>query len=388
MFNFTFNIPTIIYFGKGQIKALGQELGKRAKKILIVIGRESVKKYGIFDDVVREVKKAEVSFVELSGVKPNPRLKSVYEGIEICRKEKVGFILAVGGGSVIDASKAIAAGVRYEGDVWDFFTKGVACTDALPVGTVLTLAATGSEMNRHAVITKEDTRRKLAFSSNSVKPVFSILDPEYTYSVNKYHTAAGVADIMSHVFEEYFSQPPSAAVQDRIAEALLKVCIHYGPVVCKKPRGYEARANILWAGSLALNGLLGEGKCGDWASHAIEHEVSAVYDISHGAGLAIIVPNWMKSVLNKGTLNKFVEYGVNVWGIEKKKRETEIARAAIDKTRDFFSSLGLPSRLSEVGITGEHFGDMAKNTIESLGEIGTFKKLSGKDIVEILNMSL
>lgn len=388
MLNFTYHVPTKIYFGKGQVSALEGELKHRAKKILIVTGQGSVKKYGIFEDVTTELKKAGISFVELSGIKPNPRLKSVYEGIDICRKEKVDFVLAVGGGSVIDASKAIAAGAKYDGDVWDFFVKDIPCTDALPLATVLTLAATGSEMDTYAVITKEDTRRKLAFGSPAVRPVFSVLDPEYTYSVNKYHTAAGVADIMAHVFEAYFSPTLFTEVQDRIAEALLKICICYGPVVCEKPRDYNARANILWAGSLALNDVLEAGKCGDWASHAIEHEVSAVYDISHGVGLAIIVPNWMKFVLDKNTLKKFVNYGINVWNVKKSEGDMRIANMAIDKTRDFFSSLGLPSRLKEVKISGERFGDMARNAVKSHSQVGFFKKLSEKDIVKILEMSL
>lgn len=390
MDNFTYHIPTKIYFGKGQVKALKEELLNRAvKKVLIVTGRGSVKKNGIFDDVTREVKKAKVSFVELTGVKPNPRLKSVYEGIKICKSERVDFILAVGGGSVIDASKAIAGGVKYKGDVWDFFTKGVPCLEAVPLGTVLTLAATGSEMNAYAVITREDAERKLAFGSSAVRPVFSILDPEYTYTVNRYHTAAGVADIMVHVFEEYFCAPASAVVQDRMAEALLKTCIRYGPVVCREAHNYEARANILWAGSLALNDLLGSGKAGgDWACHAIEHEISAIYDISHGVGLAIIVPNWMRLALNGDTLDKFAEYGVGVWGIDKNKDKKEIAEGAIRETRNFFTSLGLPSKLSEVSVPAERFGEMAKGALGPQAQIGAFKKLSGKDIVEILKMSL
>ena len=388
MLNFIYDIPTRIHFGKGQIKALSGELEARAKKVLVVTGQGSVKRNGIFDDVRKEIKKAGVSFVELTGIKPNPRLKSVYEGIEICKAEGVDFILAVGGGSVIDASKAIAAGVKYKNDVWDFFTKGVVCTEAVPLGAVLTLAATGSEMNSYGVITKEDTERKLAFGSPAVKPVFSILDPEYTFTVNKYHTAAGIVDIMVHIFEEYFSEPPAAAVQDRIAEALLKVCIKYGPIAYKKPRDYEARANILWAGTLALNGLLGNGKSGDWASHGIEHEISAIYDITHGVGLAIIVPNWMKAVLGKNTLDKFVEFGINVWGVDKTKGKEKIANAAIKKTRDFFTSLEMPSRLSAVSVPPDRFRDMAKGAIESYGRVGSFKKLSEEDIVKILTFSL
>ena len=387
MLNFTHNIPTIVYFGKGQVKALEAELVKRAGKILIVTGGGSVKRNGIFDAVIKVVKKSKVPYVELSGIVPNPRLRSVYEGIEICRKKGVDFVLAVGGGSVIDASKAIAAGVRYKGDVWDFFSKGIKPKSALPVGCVLTLAATGSEMNGNTVITKEDTKRKLAFGSPVIRPVFSILDPEYTYTVNKYHTAAGVVDIMIHVFEQYFSHTTGANVQDRIAEALLKVCIKYGPLVCENPRDYSARANILWAGSLALSDLAGEGKEEDWASHAIEHEVSAIYDLSHGAGLSIVVPSWMRHVLSEKTVDKFVEYGVNVWGAEKNRDKMDIAGDAINKTREFFNSLGMPASLSEINIPDDHFETMAKSAIRDWGHVGHFKKLSEKDIVEILKAS-
>ncbi len=388
MLNFKHHIPTMVYFGKGQISALSYELKKRAKKILIVTGKESIKKYRIFNDTIEQVNKAGIPYIELSGIMPNPRLDSVYKGINICRKENIDFILAAGGGSVIDAAKAIAMGTKYSGDVWDFFTKDISCKAALPVGVVLTLAATGSEMNGNTVITKQDSQRKLAYGNELLRPAFSILDPEYTFTVNKYHTACGVADIMAHVFEQYFSNTKEADVQDRLAEALLKVCIKYGPIACKKPDNYDARANILWAGSLALNDLTGEGKQQDWASHAIEHELSAIYDISHGAGLAIIVPNWMKNVLSVKTLWRFAEYGINVWGLKKNKDKLKIANEAIEKTREFFVSLGLPSRLSQVEISGEKFKDMAKNAIVSWGRVGSFKELTEKDIVRILEASL
>jgi len=388
MLNFTYHIPTIIYFGKGQVCALEEELRPRAKKVLIVTGQASAKKYNIFEDVIKQVKKAGIDYVELSGIEPNPRLKSVYKGIEICRKESVDFILPVGGGSVVDAAKTIAAGVRYDGDVWDFFVTNAEPEDVLPVGVVLTLAATGSEMNGNAVITRQDTQRKLALYTPLLRPVFSILDPEYTYTVDRYNTAAGVVDIMVHVFEQYFSRTPAADVQDRIAEALLKVCIRYGPVVYKSPENYDARANILWAGSLALNDLIGDGKEGDWASHRIEHELSAVYDISHGAGLSILTPSWMRYVLGPETVKKFVDYGVNVWGIDSGKPDMEIADEAIDKTLEFSKSLGLPTRLGDVGITDEHFESMAQRAIETYGSLGSFRELGKKDIVEIFRMSL
>ncbi len=388
MLNFTHSVPTTVYFGRGQVKAIEGELRKRAKKILIVTGGGSVKRNGVFRDVIKSVKKSKTPFTELSGIKPNPRLKSVYEGIKICKREKADFILAVGGGSVIDASKAIACGVKYRADVWDFFTKVTKPVEALPVGVVLTLAATGSEMNGNTVITREDTKRKLAFGSPVIKPVFSVLDPEYTYTVDKYNTAAGVVDIMTHIFEQYFSRTKAAEVQDRIAEGLLKVCVKYGSAVCENPRDYNARANILWAGSIALNGLIGKGKEEDWASHAIEHELSAIYDISHGAGLSIVVPNWMRHVLSAGTVKKFFDYGVNVWGVEKNRSDMKIAADAINKTRLFFNSLGMPSNLRDAGIGKENFKKMADSAVRDWPQVGHFKKLSAKNIIKILQASV
>ncbi|MFH1645840.1 MAG: iron-containing alcohol dehydrogenase [Candidatus Omnitrophota bacterium] len=386
MLNFKYHIPTIIYFGKGEIEKLSSELSSRAKNILIVTGQGSIKKYGILDDVLNEVKKARVKSFELSGIKPNPRLASVYEGIKICQENNIDLVLAVGGGSVIDASKAIAAGVKYNGDVWDLFLGKGQIGDALPVASVLTLAATGSEMNGNSVVTREDRKQKLVISHPKLRPVFSILDPEYTYSVNEFHTAAGIADIMTHIFEQYFSHTKSAFVQDRVAESLLRVCIKYGPIVCKEPENYEARANILWASSLALNGLLGYGKLCDWACHGIEHELSARYDISHGAGLAVIVPNWMEYILSENTVEKFFEYGVGVWGIESKKDKRWVALEAIKTTRKFFSFLDLPTRLRDFDVKLDSAADVAKGVFSSWGEAGSFKKLSIDDVEKILEM--
>jgi len=243
-------------------------------------------------------------------------------------------------------------------------------------------------MNGNTVITKEETKRKLAAGSPLLRPVFSILDPEYTYTVDKYNTSAGVVDIMAHVFEQYFSHTKDSDVQDRIAEGLLKVCIKYGPLVYENPKDYSARANIMWAGSLALNDLIGIGKEEDWASHAIEHELSAVYDISHGVGLAVITPNWMKNVLSKEREEKLAEYGINVWGIDKNKSKLNIAEESIKKTKDFFSSIGMPTTLGEINIKDKDFDKMAKNALKDGGPICSFKKLSEKDIIDILKTSL
>ncbi|MFQ5952422.1 MAG: iron-containing alcohol dehydrogenase [Candidatus Omnitrophota bacterium] len=388
MLNFTFHVPTTIYFGKGQVVALEEELKARAKKVLIVTGRGSVKKHGIFDQVIAQVKRAGADYVELTGIQPNPRLKSIHKGIELCRKEEVDFILAAGGGSTIDAAKAIAVGVKYKGDVWDFFEKKATPSDALPVGTVLTLSATGSEMNPNAVITNEKTKHKTAISTPLVRPVFSVLDPEYTFTVNKYHTAAGVADIMAHIFENYLTPVPGSDVQDRMAEALLKICIHYGPVVCEHPEDYNARANIMWASSLALNGTIGRGKISDWACHAIEHEVSAYYDISHGAGLAVLLPNWMRVILKQDRQQRFLEYGINVWGVSRTEEKSDITFEAMDRTREFFDSLGLPSKLDEFKVIDEYFENMADRIIETRPSMEHFRQLSREDIIKILDMSL
>lgn len=388
MLNFEYHNPTIIYFGKGQVAVLEEELAKRAKKVLIVTGQGSVKKNGIFDQVLEQIKRAGVSFIELSGIEANPRLKSVYTGIELARKENVDFILAVGGGSVIDAAKTIAVGVEYEGDVWDFFENDIKPTSALPLGTVLTLAATGSEMNPNAVITRLDTKRKLALSTPFMRPVFSILDPEYTFTVNKYHTAAGIADVMAHVFEYYLSPIPHTELQDTLSEALLKTCVQSGPITCEKPHDYNARSNIMWASTLALNGLIGRGKISDWVCHAIEHEVSAISDISHGAGLAVLLPGFMKVVYQKYGVKKFCKYGTNVWGIGKNKNDTVVAEESIEKTKEFFTSLGLPSKLSELDISSEHFETITDNVIKRRPELEHFKQLSQEEIQRVLELSI
>jgi len=388
MDNFKYHVPTAVYFGKGQVKALPQEIRGRFKKILIVTGAGSAKRNGIFNKVVAETKKAGVEYLELSGIKPNPRLKSVHDGVDICKKEGIDLVLGVGGGSVIDCSKAIAVGAKYNGDCWDFFTKKTVPKDALAVGCVLTLAATGTETNGNAVITHQAVKRKLALYSPLLKPVFAILDPEYTYTVDKFNTAAGVVDIMAHVFEQHFSHTQACDVQDLMAEAILKVCIKYGPMTLQEPNNYDARANIMWAGTLALNDLIGIGKETDWASHGIEHEISAIYDISHGAGLSVIVPNWMRHVLNDRTAAKLADYGRNVWSIVPRNDLADIANLAIDKTREFFTSLGMPATLREAGIAEkDKFKQMAKDVIEHYKTVGSFKQLSEADIIEILNAS-
>ncbi|MBD3380063.1 MAG: iron-containing alcohol dehydrogenase [Candidatus Omnitrophica bacterium] len=385
MQNFIFFNPTCVYFGKGQVCNLSGELKKRAKRVLVVTGGGSVKKNGILDEVLEQVDKAGVEYTDLSGIKPNPRLESVYEGIDICRSEKIDFLLPVGGGSVIDAAKAIAAGVPYEGDVWDFFEGGECPAEALPLGTVLTLAATGTEMNPNTVISREGSKRKVPLISPCLQPVFSILDPVYTFSVNRYHTAAGIADIMAHIFESYLTPfEMDAAAQDAIAEGLLRVCIEYGPVCVESPRDYGARANIMWTSTLALNGLLGKGKIADWTLHMIEHEISAVYDISHGAGLAILLPAFMSRMAEKYGPEKIARYGRNVWGISPEDPPEEAAKEAIELTRAFLISIGLPSSLGGIGIDNPDTDAMAQNTVKVRASLEGLDQFSETEIKRLL----
>jgi alcohol dehydrogenase YqhD (iron-dependent ADH family) len=385
MKNFNFIAPTKILFGKNKVTELAGEL-KGYKNILFAYGSGSIKKNGLYDNVVDQLKKAGVSFRELSGIQPNPRLNSVIEGVEICRKNNVDFILAVGGGSVIDCCKAIAAGVPYDGDPWDFTIRKAEVKAPLPLGTILTLAATGTEMNGNAVISRDDTKEKRALSSDSLRPKFSILDPVYTFTVNRWQTAAGTVDIMSHIFEQYFTPDRGTFVQDAIAEAILRTCIEYGPRALEKPDDYEARANLMWSSSLALNGLTVTGKMsGDWATHQIEHELSAVNDLTHGAGLAILFPVWMEYVLDERRAFKFAQMARNVFGITDGD-DMAAAKKGIEAVREFFASLEMPSTLREVGITSGHFEHMAKQAT-IFGPIGFFKRLGTGQVKEILDLA-
>ncbi|MCB2289347.1 iron-containing alcohol dehydrogenase [Clostridium sp. CS001] len=387
MNNFNYSIPTKIFFGKNKINILGEEIKKYGSRVLLVYGGGSIKKSGIYDKIAEIFKANDISFWELSGVEPNPRITSVKKGIQLCRENKIDIILAVGGGSSIDCAKVVAAGYYYEGDAWDIVIDPRKIENALPLATILTLAATGSEMNSGAVITNIDTNEKLGTGNPAMAPKFSILDPTYTYTLPTKQTAAGTADIISHIFEVYFSSTNEAYLQNRMAEAMLKTCIKYGEIAIKEPENYEARSNLMWTSSLAINGLLSYGKVTEWSTHGMEHELSAYYDITHGVGLAILTPHWMKYILNEETLEKFVEYGVNVWGIDAKKDKYEIANEAIDKTREYFNSLGIPSSLKEVGINEERLEEMAKQATRR-GKLGNFRALDSEDVLNIFKASL
>lgn len=387
MLNFDYSIPTEIFFGKDEISKLAVNIKKYGSRVLLVYGGGSIKKSGLYGKITNIFKENEISFFELSGVEPNPRITSVKKGIEICRENKIEIILAVGGGSVIDCSKVIAAGYYYDGDAWDIVLDPRKITKVLPIASILTLAATGSEMDAGAVITNLETSQKLATGNKDMAPKFSILDPTYTFSVPANQTAAGTADIMSHIFEVYFSNTKEAFLQNRMAEALLKTCINYGEKAIADPENYEARSNLMWTSSLAINGLLSYGKTTEWSVHGMEHELSAFYDITHGVGLAILTPHWMEYALNENTVNKFVEYGVNVWGIDPSGDKYDIAHKAIKMTRDHFISLGIPSRLRAVGIGEEKLEQMAKQATMR-GELGSFKPLDAMDVLNIYKAAL
>ncbi len=387
MENFNYSIPTKIFFGKGQIKELGSNVKKYGSKVLIVYGGGSIKRNGIYDKIVSILKDSGIDFCELSGVEPNPRITTVEKGIKLCKDNGIDFILAVGGGSSIDCAKVIAAGYYHEGNPWDIVINPGKIKKVLPIASILTLAATGSEMDVFAVISNLETNEKIGTAHPDMAPKFSILDPEYTFSVPANQTAAGTADIMSHTFESYFTNTKETFLQNRMAEAILKTCIEYGIKAVEDPENYEARANLMWASSLAINGLIAYGKPRNWAAHPMEHELSAIYDITHGVGLAILTPYWMKYVLDESTVNNFVEYGVNVWGIDKNEDKLTIANKAIEKTKEYFVSLGLPTTLKEVGIGEDRLEEMAKKAV-SKGEIGVIKPLDEKDVLNIFKAAL
>ena len=384
MNNFTYSIPTKIHFGKGQISHL-DELVESGKKVLLVYGGGSIKRAGIYDTAMSILKETGLQVFELSGVEPNPKIESVRKGVDICKKEDIDMVLAIGGGSVIDCAKVVAAGACYDKDPWDLVIAPYRIKKALPIYSVLTLAATGSEMDKFAVISDMSKNEKWGTASEYLKPKMSILDPEYTFSVSKKQTAAGTADMISHTFENYFTNVEHADVQARFAEGLLKTFFHYGPIALEHPDNYDARANLMWAASMAINGLIENGAEVAWCVHPMEHELSAFYDITHGEGLAILTPHWMDFALNEKTAKKFAEYGRNVWEILID-NDMEAAKSAIAATRNFFQKMGLPQTLTEVGIDRKYFDIMAEKAAN--GCKGSFVPLSKEDIISIFEAAL
>lgn len=386
MNNFIFHNPTRLIFGRGQLAQLRTELAPYGKRVLLVYGGGSIKRIGLYDDVMAILREIGAEVHELPGVEPNPRLSTVRKGVEICRRAQIDIILAVGGGSVIDSAKAIAVGAKYEGDVWEVFTGKGQPAGALPVGTVLTLAATGSEMNTGSVITNWETREKIG-QLLGYYPVFSILDPVYTFTVPRNQTIYGVVDMMSHALEQYFHAAANTPLQDRGIEGLLRTVMEAGPKAVANPEDYEARETLLYCGTMALNQILSMGTGGDWATHGIEHAVSAVYDIPHGGGLAILQPSWMKYCLDTNP-RRFAQLAVRVFDVDPAGRsDREVGLEGIERLRQFWTSIGAPSRLADYAIGDEQIPAMAAKATAS-GDIGVFRSLTREDVAAILRLSL
>ncbi|MBB5172854.1 hypothetical protein HNQ41_000998 [Texcoconibacillus texcoconensis] len=388
MDRFTFHNPTELIFGEGQVQEqLVEQLKPLGSKILLVYGGGSVKRNGLYDEVTSLLNGAGFTIHELSGVEPNPRLSTVHKGVDICKNEDIDALLAVGGGSVIDCTKAIAAGAEYEGDAWDIVTKKHLPETALPFGTILTLAATGSEMNSGSVITNWETQEKYGWGSPHTFPTFSILDPRNTLTVPEDQTVYGIVDMMSHVFEQYFHAQTNSPLQERMCEAVLHTVIETAPKLVSDLENLEHRETILYSGTIALNGMLQMGVRGDWASHNIEHAVSAVYDIPHAGGLAIIFPHWMRHNIEEGE-RKLKQLAVRVWGVDPEgKTDREVAEEGIRALETFWGDLGAPSRLADYDIDDSKI-DVMTDKAMARGEYGNFRKLGRDDTLAILKAAL
>ncbi len=382
MQNFVYDIPTIVYFGKGQIEKLGGLAAGIGKRALIVYGGGSIKKNGLFDTAKELLEKEGVECFEFGGVEPNPRIESVRSGVEYCREHDIDVLIPIGGGSVIDCAKVIAAGVKYPGDAWELVEDTKKIMDALPVITVLTIAATGTEMDFYAVITNQELNAKVSIDSRWLFPKYSIMDPTYTESVSAYQTASGAADIMSHIFEVYFQKCGDTYIQDRIMEGLMRTVVKYGKIAVDEPDDYDARANLMWASSWAINGMIACGKSGAWVCHPIEHQLSAFYNVTHGMGLAVIIPYWMEKILNDSIVDVFVSYGVNVFNIDKTLPKYDIAREAISETRKWYASMNIPKTLRELGINDkDNFDIMAEQAAKGLEK--AYCPLTKEDVLDI-----
>lgn len=389
MDNFIFRNPTRIYFGKGMELKVGEAVSVYSKKILLHYGGGSIKKSGLYDRVCSSLQEAGIEWVELAGVKPNPRLSLVYEGIKICRENDIDFVLAVGGGSVIDSAKAIAAGVPYEGDVWDLYEGKSQIVEAIGIGTILTIPAAGSESSSGTVITKEEGQLKKPYGNELLYPDFSILNPELAMTLPPFQRACGVADMMAHLFERYFTNSHPVELTDRLIEGALKTIIHNGPRVMKEDASYDSWAEIMWSGTVAHNGSLNTGRLGDWGSHQIEHELSGIYDVAHGAGLAAVFPSWMRYVM-KQDIKRFVQIAVRVWNVDTNfYSDEETAEAGIVAVEKFWQSLGLATTLQGLDIPADRLEEMAgKCAGETDRAQGQFVKLYKKDVLAILQKAL
>lgn len=389
MNNFVFYSPTEFVFGKAtemQVGALARKHG--ARKVMIVYGGGSVVRSGLLDRVKQSLQEAGIEYCLMGGVQPNPVDTKVYEGIEFCRREQADMLLPVGGGSVIDTAKAIAAGVLYEGDFWDFYIGKAKVTKALKVAVVLTIPAAGSEGSGNTVITKLDGLQKLSLRVPEVlRPVFSIMNPELTYTLPPFQTACGVADMMAHIMERYFTNTQEVEIGDRLCEGTLMAIINEAPKVMRNPEDYGARANLMWAGMIAHNGTCGVGCEEDWASHFLEHEISAIYGVTHGAGLSVIFPAWMTWMVEHN-VGKIAQYAVRVWGVPESEDKKTVALEGIGKLKAFFSSLGLPVTFKELGVENPDIDRLADSLHRNKGElVGNYVKLTKQDSKEIYRLA-
>ncbi len=388
MNNFNFYSPTSFVFGKGRETEAGKYVKRfGGTKVLIHFGGGSVLKSGLLDRVKTSLANENITFTQLGGVMPNPRSGLVYEGIELCKREQIDFILAVGGGSVIDSAKAIALGALYDGDFWDFY-QGKQVEKALPVATILTISAAGSEGSTGSVITHETGMLKRAANSDALRPVFSILNPELTCTLPAFQTACGATDMMAHVLERYFTNTKDVEITDRLCEAVLLTVIKEAPKALANPNDYEARANIMWAGMVAHNDICGVGREQDWSTHQIEHELSALYDVAHGAGLAVMFPAWMKHVMHHDVM-RFAQLAVRVWGCEMDFQNPEnTAKLGIAKFEQFLTSIGMPIRFSELGAKAEDIPTMLKVLGLGTHTLGSFVKLTEEDVKKIYELAV
>ena len=392
MTGFEFCSPTKFVFGRGAEAKVGQlvrEFG--GTRALVHFGGGSVKRSGVFDKVVAALQAADVSFVELGGVQPNPREALVREGIALARRERVDFILAVGGGSVIDSAKAIAFGAPYDGDFIDHaFGKDTKVMTpvpvALPIGTVLTIAAAGSEGSCNSVISLGPERLKRTITGDRLRPRFSVLNPEFTFTLPPYQTACGLADIFAHVVERYFTPTSRVTVTDELCEAVMRTVVAEGATVMKDPADYEARANIMWAGTVAHNNVCGVGRAQDWSSHGIEHELSALYDCAHGAGLAVVMPAWMEYV-KEADLARFVRFAERVWGVAPGGTPAAVAAEGIARYRAWLRGLGLPTTFAEIGAREVDIPRLAANLHLNGNTLGVFRPLDEADVRAILKLA-
>ena len=384
MENFVFSNKTELIFGRGVEQQVGQKVSACAKKVLLHYGGGSIKRTGLYDRITASLRESGVDFIELGGVQPNPRVTLVRQGIELCRKEGVDFILAVGGGSVIDSAKAIGVGVPYDGDGWDFFARKAAPEATLPVGVVLTIPAAGSESSNSMVITNEEGLLKKGYNTVLIRPQFAFLNPELTYTLPFYQTACGASDMLAHIMERYFTTVQHVDVSDRMCEGVMRSILFNAPILKDQPENYDARAEIMLAGTIAHNDSLQPGRIGDWASHGIEHELSAIYDIAHGAGLAIIFPAWMRYVYHTD-INRFVQFAVRVMDVDLSFGDPEaIVEEGIRRLEAFYQRMELPIRLHEIGIDASRFEEMAQKAAPR----GAFQVLDAGDICKIFELAL